>query len=240
MRASWSGLPDPDARINRDPAPGLRFVPVWRPASAHRTRRTPVASRQSPERSHHKIRGRTVTTPVHDADTHLIPESTTSSPSNERDRPGREVPAILIPCPGDCTMSCSTVPTQPLSLGSTPSFSASRSPTRAKTGSSSPLTTKPQAWRFSGPQTTVRPPGRTPPCLSSSTWTSWSKTWLQPSPRYWALEREDSPARTSTPTQPAIPSASSRDRGGRHRSQTTEARAKRRRHGAMRADHELA
>src|SRR3984885_1901088 len=70
------------------------------------------ASRQSGATT--KFAEEPVTTPVHDADTHLIPESTTSSPSNERDRPGREVPAILIPCPGDCTMSCSTVPTQPL------------------------------------------------------------------------------------------------------------------------------
>src|SRR5580698_7017651 len=49
MRASGSGLPDPDARINRNPAPGLRFVPVWRPASAHRTRRTPVATAEPPQ-----------------------------------------------------------------------------------------------------------------------------------------------------------------------------------------------
>src|ERR1700733_6692473 len=51
MRASGSGLPDPDARINRNPAPGLRFVPVWRPAAPPPPPRTPGAPAEPPQNS---------------------------------------------------------------------------------------------------------------------------------------------------------------------------------------------
>jgi hypothetical protein len=36
VRASASGFPDADARINRNLAAGARFVPIWWPAPAHR------------------------------------------------------------------------------------------------------------------------------------------------------------------------------------------------------------
>jgi hypothetical protein len=51
--ASESGFPDSDVRINQNLGAGMRFVPVWRPASAHRARDC-----QPPERHHHKTRGR--------------------------------------------------------------------------------------------------------------------------------------------------------------------------------------
>jgi hypothetical protein len=52
-----------------------------------------------------------------------------------------------------------------------------------------------------------RPRGRTRPCPSSSTWTSWSKTSRRPSPQCWALRARNTRARMSTPTRLATPSA---------------------------------